>query len=244
MSFDIRLPQINAKTEAEKQIASYLFQLATQLQLGLQSIETSTKTNVIVSPTPRSLQSGTQAAQSPEATFGSIKALIIKSADIVNAYYEEINKRLVGEYVAESDFGIFREQTIQDIESNSTEIEQFYSNIQEIVSDIENISYTLQAVNAHIRSGKLYEDENGLPVYGLEIGQKNIIDGEEVFNKFARFTSDRLSFYDHNGSEVAYVSDYKLYIRAVEITSSFKIGGYVDMVMANGDVITKWVGRS
>jgi hypothetical protein len=79
-------------------------------------------------------------------------------------------------------------------------------------------------------------------VYGVEIGQKNTIDGEEVFNKFARFTADRLSFYDQNDSEVAYISDYKLYIRNAEITSSLKIGGFVDTVMPSGDVVTKWVG--
>jgi hypothetical protein len=68
------------------------------------------------------------------------------------------------------------------------------------------------------------------------------VDGEEVFNKFARFTADRLSFYDQNDNEVAYVSDYKLYIRNVQITSSYQIGGYVDTVTADGGVVTKWVG--
>jgi hypothetical protein len=114
--------------------------------------------------------------------------------------------------------------------------------MQEIKTDIETIEYTLVEVNAHIRSGLLYYDDNGTPVYGLEIGQRNTIDGEEVFNKYARFTSDRLSFYDQNDSEVAYISDYKLYIRNVEITGSYKIGGFIDIVQSNGDVVTKWVG--
>ena len=114
--------------------------------------------------------------------------------------------------------------------------------MQGIITDIENLNFTLAEVNAQIRSGLLYYDDDAIPVYGLEIGQKNTIDGEEVFNKFARFTADRLSFYDQNDTEVAYVSDYKLYIRNVEITSSYKIGGFKDTVMANGDVVTRWVG--
>jgi hypothetical protein len=64
----------------------------------------------------------------------------------------------------------------------------------------------------------------------------------EVFNKYARFSSDRLSFYDENDSEVAYISDYKLYIRNVEITSNFKIGGFIDTVLSDGGIVTKWVG--
>jgi hypothetical protein len=82
-----------------------------------------------------------------------------------------------------------------------------------------------------------------VPVYGVEIGQKNSIDGEDVFNKYARFTSDRLSFYDQNDTEIAYISDYKLYIRNVEIEGSLQEGGYKDFIDANGGILTKWVGR-
>ena len=118
MPVDIRLPNINAKTEAEQQIRSYLIQLAEQLQWALQNVDTSNN-SVVVNPTPKSLISSSQINASAEATFGSIKALIIKSADIVNAYYDEINKRLEGAYVAQSDFGAYKEQTAQTITENS-----------------------------------------------------------------------------------------------------------------------------
>ena len=81
-------------------------------------------------------------------------------------------------------------------------------------------------MNAHIKPGILYY-EDGIPVYGLEIGQKNTIDGVEVFNKYARFTSNKLSFYDQNGTEVAYISDYKLYITNMEITGTAKFGAFL-----------------
>lgn len=240
MGLELRYPNITAQDGASQlaQIRSYLYQLVEQLQFALSEIEGATGGAVALSQkTVSQLDEVTR----PKATFDSIKSLIIKSADIVTAYYEEINKRLASEYVAQSDFGTFSQQTSQDITENSTEIERLFTNIQQIITDIDNIEFTLVEVNAHIRSGLLYEDE-GIPVYGLEIGQKNIIDGVEVFNKYARFTSDRLSFYDQNDTEVAYISDYKLYIRNVEITGSYKIGGFVDTVQSNGDVVTKWVG--
>jgi hypothetical protein len=244
MGFDLRLPNITGASEREQltQIKNFLYQHIEQLQFVLNSLGTSNAT-VVVNPTTRQGSSSSQPVSS-EATFNSIKALIIKSADIVNAYYDVINNRLASEYVAQSAFGTFSQQSSQDITQNATYIEQLFSNVQQITTDIDNLNFTLGEVYAHIRSGHLYDDGKGLPVYGLEIGQKNLVDGKEVFNKFARFTSDRLSFYDQNGAELAYISDYKLYIRAVEITESFKIGGYIDIVMANGDVITKWVGRS
>lgn len=241
MSIELRYPKITGKTEREQlvQLKSYLYQLVGQLQFALTTVESASGNAPApqIQTTPSSTASPTNAG----ATFDSIKALIIKSADIVDAYYQEINSRLEGLYVAESDFGTFVEQTEQTFTQSSTDIEQAFTHIQQLLTEIENLNFTLAEVNAYIRSGLLYYD-NGVPVYGLEIGQKNTVDGADVFNKYARFTSDRLSFYDQNDSEVAYISDYKLYIRNVEITVSYKIGGLVDTVMANGDVVERWVG--
>lgn len=502
MGFDFRMPSIvGSDKEKLEQIRSYLYQFIPQLQWALNSIETSS--SQVVTPTPRSFlpaQSANLAIaindDDPEVTFNSIKALIIKSADIVDAYYEEINKRLEGVYVAQSDFGDFAEKTSQEIENSSTSTTQRFENIQVIISNhdqdisstknnmstiegslqvveedisyakrdivsingaiesldssvaviegdiayldtslqtaktelsgsidkakselvgdftqdlntakselsgsinstkseltqdinktktelsgsidtakseltqdintakdelsgsidtakteltqninnaktelstmvsevdssakeanastnariddtngsiaglgvslndtnskiadidedlqnakgtfnnsiqsvqesisdantlLENAKAQLQGslddlevyvtglqnviigVTAYLKSGLLYYTDAGVPVYGLEIGQTvtDEITGTEVFNKYARFTSEKLSFYDQNGLEVAYISDKKLYIRMAEITVSFKIGGLIDLVMANGDVVTKWVG--
>ena len=237
----LRYPYITGKSDREQlvQIKSYLHQLVGQLQYALDNVGTSSAN--AVQSAPKSTVQAPAAKVDAEASFSAIKSLIIKSADIVQAYYQEINSRLEGLYVAESDFGTFVEQTEQNFFQSSTDIEQLFTNLQQIFTDIENLNFTLAEVDAHIRSGLLYHD-NGVPVYGLEIGQKTSIDGVEVFNKFARFTADRLSFYDQSGTEVAYISDYKLYIRNVEITVSSKIGGYVDIVTAGGGVVTRWVG--
>ena len=279
-AIDIRLPNINATTEKEKinQISTYLFQLAEQLQWALKNIDT-TSNAVVATPVARSLMPSTPTGTTTlnaEATFASIKPLIIKSADIVDAYYESIHERLSGEYVAQSDFGMFEEQTTQDIFETSTAVTRSFTNMQEIkggidssidalsgavgevgtkVSDVEtniskelidlqkeltNLNISLAEVTANIHSGLLYY-ENGLPVYGVEVGQKNVINGVETFNKFARFTANRLTFYDQNGNEVAYISDYKLYITHAEITGTLKLGGY--LVETSNGVTFKWVGR-
>lgn len=440
---DIRLPNITGTTEREQlvQVKSYLHQLAEQLQWALQNVDTNNNTSVVM-PTARSLvpSSGNASGEiNAQATFASIKSLIIKSAEIVDAYYDEINAKLEGIYVAKSDFGTYVEQTNALIEANSKGITQTYTNVQTIESNVGSINTTVQTLesnvgginttiqtlggtvetlggtvqtldstiqdvdgkvagveskvteveekvstvetevgtvkdkvstvetevgtvkdkvstvetevgavkedvktvgdqvvavdgkvdtvaeeastNLHdvkiglqenlnalsgavsdqgtalqdvkdgaeksiaavqdsvdglsgdidtvkddvdkktkaldeaikatnvvvatvtgtIKTGELYKDEMGLPVFGLEIGQRNTIDGVETFNKYARFVSNRLSFYDSGGYEVAYISDSKLYITHAEITLSFKHGGFVDTVMA-GRVVTKWVG--
>lgn len=243
MSVDLRMPNITAATDKEQlaQIRSYLYQFIPQLQWALNNIETASSQGYVVQQTAR-VKETTTAPSSAGVNFNDLKALIIKSADIIDAYYEEVSRRLEGLYVAESDFGTFVEETRQDIIENSNGITQLLTNIQTIATDIEGLENSLIEANAYIRSGLLYYDDNGIPVYGLEIGQKNKLDGVDVFDKYARFTADRLSFYDQNGTEVAYISDEKLYICEVEITTSYKIGGYVDMVSADGGVVTKWVG--
>ena len=218
---------------------SYLYQLVEQLNRGLGEVEAAGAARAAKA----ALAVASEKTPEPRATFNAIKNLIIKSADIVNAYYDTISARLDGVYVAESDFGSYAEKTSQQIQGNSASIEQLYSNLQAIITDIEGLEHSVIEVNAHIKSGLLYYDEAGAPVYGLEIGQRTKIDGEEVFNKYARFTSGKLAFYDQNGTEVAYISDQKLYITHAHITGSFIEGGFQDTVQGDGSIVTRWVGR-
>lgn len=241
MNVTIRLPNITATSDAEKllQVQNYMYQLVTDLNWALNNIEFGSGANEV---TPEGNAAANAQKEDPVASFNNIKALIIRSAEIVNAYAEVIERRLEGKYVAASDFGTYTEETAQIISESSTDIEQLFSNIQQITTDIESVEHSISEVNAHIKSGVLFYDAAGIPVYGLEIGQRNKVDGEEVFNKYARFTSDKLSFYDQNDNEIAYISDKKLYISNVEITVSYKMGGFIDTVLSDKSVVTKWVG--
>lgn len=241
MSFNFRVPNLTAPTPEGKllQMHSFLYQTVEQLNWALNTLESGAGTGGTVGMKSAGGNSGNSGSDDAVAKFNEIKALIIKSADIVNAYYEKFNKKLVGEYVAVSEFGTYTENTDLTIAANSKGITQNYENIQKIEGSVEELEHSLIEVNAHIHSGILYYDEAGVPVYGLEIGQRTKIDDKEVFNKFARFSSDRLSFYDQNGNEVAYISDRKLFISHIEVTGSYTIGNLVDTVLPDGSVVTK-----
>ena len=127
----------------------------------------------------------------------------------------------------------------------SASVEDINKTIEALNEEIERLkSIDFIEVDSHIHFGYLYDDDDGIPVYGIEIGQTNFVNGDEVFEKYTRFTADRVSFYDQNNNEVAYISDYKLYIANVEIIDTLKMGGFVDTVQPNGDIVTRWVGRS
>lgn len=233
MGIDINYPKITSDSDKGKleQIRAYLYQLADQLKWALNSLEGKVSESAIQSYT--SAKTGQE--EDAQTTFSSIKALIIKSADIVNAYSEEIKNKLSGGFVAKSDFGIFEEQTEQSIIENSKEIDRAFKNIQQITTDITKIV----DVTAHIKAGLLSYDDNEVPIYGIEVGQINEIDGKEVFNKYARFTSDRLSFYDKNDTEVAYISDYKLYITNAHISGTLTLGRFE--IDTSDGIAIKWV---
>ena len=245
MSINLRLPNITETTTEGKlkQMQSFLYQTVEQLNWALNALETSgTGAVVMQGKSNAGGSSGSGDKKESSVNFNELKALIIKSADIVEAYYEKISERLVGKYVAVSDFGKYEQDTDFLLYRDSKNIEQLFSNVQTITTDIDGLNQKLIDVEAYIKSGELYTDNNGIPIYGLEIGQTTEIDGEEVFNKFARFTSDRLSFYDYAGNEVAYISDRQLYIGKIVVTVSFSQGGFVDEVQSDKSVITRWVG--
>ena len=176
--------------------------------------------------------------QSPQATFRSIKALIIKSADIIDAYSDEIQKQLDGHYVAASEFGTFKEETSSKITANSKGVTQSYDEIQKIQGRVESIENQSRRTNAYIRTGWLYEDGAGSH-YGVEVGQRSEANGVEHFRAFARFQANRLSFYDANNTEVAYISDYKLHITSASITGALNLGHFW-VGELEGDLVFKW----
>lgn len=234
-----RLPEINAPTADGqlRQLRSYLYQLTEQLNLAMQSVDDE------MSKQKTTISSAAESAESPEGklkTFNSVKALIIKSADIINAYTDEITRQLDGQYVSQSEFGTYTETTSQQIAENSTSIVQLFQNLQTISDTVDSIEETSILANAYIKTGLLYYADDGAPIYGLEIGQTNTIDGAETFDKFARFAANRLSFYDNNDVEVAYISDYHLVITNAEITWSLTLGKF-KFYPTNGLAI-KWVG--
>ena len=240
-----RYPAVTAKDPIGQlaQLKSYLHQLVDQL--NKQELSGS-KQSAVIAKVAGAKSAGDNGGE--PAGFNEIKSLIIKSADIVKAYYEQIDNllKLSGEYVAEATFpegsAVFIEETNLAVSANSKAIEQFYTDVQKVIDRMDNVEASI-TTNAYMRSGLLdYDEETGAPVFGLEVGQQTEIDGEQVFHQFARFTADRLSFYDQNGTEVAYISDSKLYIEHAQITGSFTQGGFVDITRPDDSVVTKWIG--
>lgn len=241
---DIRLPEINGKTSSEQlaQIRSYLYQFAGQLNWALNTLEKGQLGNDHI----QVQGGGESASQNPKndaiSNFSDIKSLIIKSADIVEAYYEEIDKMisLSGKYVAQSDFADFTEETEMSIDATTEYIQQNYYKMDTIDSKLDEIESAARSQDGYIRTGNVgsYWDEDAI---GVEIGEFDA-ENEDEQKRFARFTSYGLELFGSSKNvPVAYVQQYKLYITDAEITGSLKIGGY--LIDSSNGFSMKWVGR-
>lgn len=123
---------------------SYLHQLADELNFQLD------KTGSIGSGYPASSVDVAAIAKPVKkddaiSNFNDIKALIIKSADIVNAYSEEISKKLEGEYVAVSDFGTFKETTEAQLTASSAQVSSVLTKQEQIETDMGDMERELRS---------------------------------------------------------------------------------------------------
>ena len=218
---DIRLPNITATDTEGKmtQMQSYMHQLVEQLNWALATVDNAISgntTNIKMS----SAKSSSMTEQEVLDNFNALKALIINSADIVIAYEDAMKETFNGIYVAQSDFGTYQRQTSLDILTNSTGIQEVYKNVQAISNAEGTGAFDTfeKSVEAYIKRGLIGTDKNGNDVYGIAVGET--IDGE--FKRSAWFTPNKLSFFDDGGTEVAYISDRKLYITEAEFTGAVK----------------------
>lgn len=207
MNIDIRLPNITAKDEAGQiqQVRTYLYQLAQQLNWALNTVESAQSGTV----TPSVVIDKGVAPQDAESTFNSIKALIIKSADIVKAYEETIFTDFDGKYFADSDFGTYIEETSRKVEENSKGVTEAYTNVQNLTISVAGLENESREMNAYIKRGLLGYADDGKAIYGVEVGETS---ANGTFVKYARFMADRLSFFDENSDEVAYIGAGCLYV--------------------------------
>ena len=220
---------------------SYLFQMAQQLNLTLEAAESSRTAAVQAAGKSR-------AAQGTEQEYQNLKSLIIKTADTVQRRMDQLSARLKGEYVASSEFGSYVEKLSAYIEAHPDALTQYYSFCSDLQEDVDAVDAAFGSYKAgtegYIRTGVVYY-EGALPVYGVAVGQNlttTLVDGVETVaqNDFrATFTAKRLSFWQ-DSTEVAYVSDNRLYIRDITVLDSVTLGGW-KLASENG-LAFQWIG--
>ena len=220
---------------------SYLFQMAQQLNVALGQLE---------SGGTAAPSGGTAApAAEREQQYQTLKSMIVKTADTVQRRMDQLSAKLTGEYVAASEFGTYVERLNAYLEANPEALTQYYSFFADLQASTETVSaafeqYRLET-EGYIRTGIVYYD-GAVPVYGVAVGQDltcREIDGQRVVeqsNFRAVFTASRLSFWQ-DATEVAYVSNNRLYITNITVLGAIAVGQW-SVEAAEGGLAFRWIG--
>lgn len=183
-----------------------------------------------------------------KAMTESAKPLMTETRTAVTELSQEVDKfklDVAETYTEKSEFNTFRQSTEANIEVNSEAITQQYSEIKSVEETVKGIDGQVKDVTAkvtategYIKTGKIAEDENQNPLYGVEVGQTG---ADQQFLAFARFLANKIAFLDTSGHELSYFSGQKYYISDAVILNNLNLGGY-EMSTKKGITI-RWAGR-
>ena len=179
----------------------------------------------------------------------TLRSMILKTADQVQKTTAALTAKLEEEYVASSDFGSYVAKLSAQLEAAPEAVTQYYSFFSDLQANVEKVDavfahYKLDT-EGYIRTGIVYYD-GAAPVYGVAVGQDltcREVDGEKVVeqNNFrAVFTATRLSFWQ-DATEVAYVSNNRLYITNITVLGGIDVGQW-SMEAAEGGLAFRWIG--
>lgn len=129
---------------------------------------------------------------------------------------ESITSQISEAYATKNEVNGLEDRVESKIVQASTNItDNFNKSLTYLSDDIStvggNVKEFISELDVYIRRGELEPD-----IYGIEIGRSDSLIK-------ARFTNDRLSFYQGT-SEVAYISQNNLYITRAEVLDYLKIG--------------------
>ena len=227
---------------------SYLFQMAQQLNLALEQMDKTERGTVRAGASSGGAAAGgTKLAA--DRQYQKLRSMIIKTADLVKRSTEELTARLNEEYVAVSDFGSYVASLSAYLEANPEAVTQYYSFFSDLKANVEAVDAAFQHykvdTEGYIRTGIVSYD-GAVPVYGVAVGQDLVcreVDGEQVVeqNNFrAVFTATRLSFWQ-DATEVAYVSNNRLYITNITVLGGIAIGDW-SVEAAESGLLFRWIG--
>ena len=214
-----------------QQLYGFLYAMSEKLNAAMNEVDVQTKREIE--------QTATGQAQQQAEGFGTLKSMIIKTAEIVRTEMQEISTQLHGETEAISaDIGALEQTMDATIRATAEGILQEY-NFTQLVTDTNANTFNMQRINQYIFTGLISDN----PVqYGIAIGE-GVTAYDENNNpylnqnaKVATFTMDKLAFWQGT-VELAYFSSGKFYITNGEITNTLQIGNYVFKRMADDSMV-------
>lgn len=174
------------KGTAEQQIKSLRDYLVRQAS-GVQTFEPKAGT-VIQAGTAGSKGgagsgSGTSGGGGTDSNYGALRALIIKTADVVQQNIDLVSAELHMDYLALSDFGSYQENVQLQIEATAKQIVESYeydAALNAINTELGSMTSDVQSIRGEIRRGFISDPETGETAFGVAIAESLSFTGQTV----------------------------------------------------------------
>jgi hypothetical protein len=216
----------------QQQIAAlrdYLVRMAQSLQTAQDLTEKRTASGISRAKTAAAADAARQAA--------SLKSLIVKTAGVIRSSIEELETELHSSYVAESEFGEYREYAEGRFTQTASDITEAFDRSAQIRTDLLDFRSSVQG---EIRRGLIEDPETGEENIGIAISRKlyfetngipyvdtmgNIYPRLLPAQSFGLYTATGWQYWI-NGQKVGWFDslDSSLHLRTVTVNESISIG--------------------
>ena len=221
-----------AERQQLNQLYQYLSAMSDKLNQALMSI-------TIEQMTPETqavIRQGQTAATDQSET---LKAMIVKTAQVVRHEMDEITAQLRDEYTALSDeFGEYERNLESTITATAEGVLQSYHYDEQIQAVSDDAEGFRRRIDQYIFCG-LIDEINGK--YGIAIGENvTAYDGEgnpylNTARKTATFTMDELAFWQGE-TKLAWITDNIFHFAQGEVTKSMKMGNHTWTILSDGSM--------
>ncbi len=201
-------------------------------------------------------QAKTAAAADVARQTASLKSLIVKTAGVIRSSIEELETELHSSYVAESEFGEYREYAEGRFTQTASDITEAFDRSAQIRTDLLDFRSSVQG---EIRRGLIEDPETGEENIGIAISRKlyfetngipyvdtmgNIYPRLLPAQSFGLYTATGWQYWI-NGQKVGWFDslDSSLHLRTVTVNESISIGdSWKIMQHPNGGFGIRYIG--
>ena len=242
-------PQLNGSTQQQlAALRDYLVRMAQSLQTVEGLVE---KRMDGLTPAQKK-----EMAASVTQQTASLKSLIVKTAGVIRSSVEALETELHSSYVAESEFGEYREYAEGKFTQTATEVTEIYDRTSQISTDLLDFRSSIQG---EIKRGLIEDPDTGEENIGIAISRKLFFETNgipyvdtmgNVYHRllpaqsFGLYTATGWQYWI-NGQKVGWFDsiDSTLHLRTVTVNEGLSIGDkWRIMLHSNGGLGVRYVG--
>ena len=227
---------LGSEREQLAALRDYLVRLVRELDAARLALSVSSGSAAASAPAPASA-----AAESARREAGELRALIVKTAAQAERHIESLRAVLHEDYLALSDFGVYREEIEGSFEATArgvVESYDFLGEIEAVAGRLGGTESALEAIRGEIRRGLITDPETGETALGIAIAETLRFTGNETTQAgltyyelapgqtLGLYTSTGWQFW-LNGSKRGWFDsrDGMLHVANLAVENSLRLGG-------------------